>query len=218
MINTTIGSGASFLEGAPTYSRLQAHEEAKATPTPDSKDRSWLEAQARRFSALLSQSSLRPGLANGRTEEPAAAKTDSSTVSGLAQTLDPTKRSQVDISSQLRAVSVPDPMLHVQAPPVEHFDTSLAELIEQHIRGLMVGAASREPGNQAVRLELSNAVLPETIFSLRRNRDGWQLLATSRSRQSLERLARHTPALVDRFAQASLGSLEVIAQLDLEQG
>jgi hypothetical protein len=216
MINTAIGSGATVAEGAPTHHRLQAGEEA--TRPADRQDRSWLEAQARRFSALLSESSLQPDSEGARSEAPPVAKTDSRHLTDLLQVFDPTKRTQVDLSSQVRALPVPDYMIDVQAPaPAEPADVSLAHLLEQHVRGLMVGQASRESNSQTVRLELSNAVLPDTIFSLRRNGDGWQLLAASRSRQSLELLARYAPALVDRFAQASLGSLEVVAQLDLEE-
>ena len=205
MIDTTsIGYGASPSESA--------HLDSRAA---DPRDRSWLEAQARRFSALLSESSPRhTSLLPGDTSSPGP-------LSGRLQKLDPTTQAEVDISPQLRSLPLPDLTADVQPPPLApgHSDATLAQLLEQHIRSLMVAQASDSSGSQTVRLELSNAVLPETILSLRRNSNGlWHLTASSRSRVSLELLGRNAPELVDRFAQASLGSLEVIAQLDLDEG
>jgi len=89
-------------------------------------------------------------------------------------------------------------------------DMSFAELIEKHVRRALASqdAAGASRGGE-VRLELSDAVLPGTAISLRRTASGWQLAATADNARSREMLNRYAPALVARFAQASLGHLDI---------
>jgi hypothetical protein len=100
----------------------------------------------------------------------------------------------------------------VQAPlPSAPPDLTFAELVQQHVRRTLALQAMDGSVEDEVRLELSDAVLPGTTLSLRRTCAGWQLLATTDNRQSRDKLSRFGPALIARFAQASLGSLEIVA-------
>jgi hypothetical protein len=93
-------------------------------------------------------------------------------------------------------------------------EPTFAELVERHVRRMLAAQATSRQESGEVRLELTDAVLPQTQLSLRRGSDGWQLLAVTGDRGSLERLERFAPALVGRFANASLGSLEVVTRLE----
>ena len=102
------------------------------------------------------------------------------------------------------------PLLQVpvaQTPAAAAPDLTLAELVQWHVRRALATDGS---GEDEVRLELSDAVFPGTTLSLRRAGAGWQLLATTDNRQSKEKLGRFAPALRERFAEASLGPLEII--------
>ena len=118
--------------------------------------------------------------------------------------------------------SAPQSMLPVfnqepQAPAVATSgpDPTFAELVEKHVRRALASqeVARTSPGEE-VRIELSDAVLPGTAVTLRRTSGGWQLWAKTDNRQSLERLNQFAPALVERFARASLGRLDI----SLERG
>jgi hypothetical protein len=92
-------------------------------------------------------------------------------------------------------------------------EPTFAELVERHVRRMLAAQATSRQDSDEVRLELTDAVLPQTELSLRRSPDGWQLLAVTGDRGSLERLEEFAPALVRRFASASLGSIEVVTRL-----
>jgi len=93
-------------------------------------------------------------------------------------------------------------------------DMTLAELVEKHIRRMLASKPTAGAPGGEVRIELSDVVLPETALSLRRTADGWQLVASSQNRNSREALTRFAPALVARFAQSSLGRLQVMVEGD----
>jgi hypothetical protein len=88
-------------------------------------------------------------------------------------------------------------------------DRAFAELIEKHVRRVLASREARGSHGGEVRIELSDAVLPGTALLLKRTSSGWQLSATSENRQSLDMLEQFAPALVERFARASLGRLDV---------
>ena len=124
-------------------------------------------------------------------------------------------RSEVDVASLLSIVQPSIATGPDQAAAVADPEPTFAELIERHVRRTL--AATRDGGRGAdneVRLELTDAVLPETSLSLRRSGGGWQLVAMSANRDSLERVEQFAPGLVERFATASLGSLEVVTRLE----
>jgi hypothetical protein len=133
---------------------------------------------------------------------------------GLQQTLsDDWRRREVDVSMMMAAYRAIDQgaVANIQAASAPTApDLSIAELIEKHVRRALASQeARRTSAGGEVRLELSDAVLPGAALSLRRTADGWQLSATADNKQSLERLNEFAPALVRRFAQASLGRLEI---------
>jgi hypothetical protein len=87
-------------------------------------------------------------------------------------------------------------------------DPAVAQLMEWHIRRILASAGSDRAADE-IRIELSDAVFPGTALTLKRTADGWHLAATADNRHSLDELNRFAPALVERFAQASLGRLQV---------
>ena len=101
---------------------------------------------------------------------------------------------------------------HVSQPsvstPTGAPDPAVAQLMEWHIRRILASAGSDRAADE-IRIELSDAVFPGTALTLKRTLDGWHLVATADNRHSLDELNRFAPALVERFAQASLGRLQV---------
>jgi len=101
---------------------------------------------------------------------------------------------------------------HVSQPsvstPAGAPDPAVAQLMEWHIRRILASAGSDRAADE-IRIELSDAVFPGTALTLKRTPDGWHLAATADNRHSLDELNRFAPALVERFAQASLGRLQV---------
>ena len=87
-------------------------------------------------------------------------------------------------------------------------DPAVAQLMEWHIRRILASAGSDRAADE-IRIELSDAVFPGTALTLKRTADGWHLAVTADNRHSLDELNRFAPALVERFAQASLGRLQV---------
>lgn len=94
------------------------------------------------------------------------------------------------------------------ATPTGAPDPAVSQLMEWHIRRILASAGS-ERAEGEIRIELSDAVFPGTALTLKRTADGWHLAATADNRHSLDALNRFAPALVERFAQASLGRLQV---------
>ncbi|MDB6157345.1 MAG: hypothetical protein JWO04_1051 [Gammaproteobacteria bacterium] len=118
--------------------------------------------------------------------------------------------SAVDVSAMLQAQRVIDQGPGFQpAAPAGAPDPSIAELIEKQVRRALASVQARSSTNDEVRIELSDAVFPGTALSLQRTPEGWQLTATADNRQSLDKLNHFAPALVERFARASLGHLRV---------
>jgi hypothetical protein len=102
-----------------------------------------------------------------------------------------------------------DPRTLDRWTPAEARD-GLRDLADRsHQSAVDASAQARSSTDGEVRIELSNAVFPGTALSLKRTPDGWHLNATADNRQSLDKLNQFTPALVERFARASLGHLRV---------
>jgi hypothetical protein len=129
---------------------------------------------------------------------------------GLQDLAEHPRPSAVDVSAMLQAQHVIDQGPGFQpAAPAGAPDPSIAELIEKHVRRALASVQARSSTNDEVRIELSDAVFPGTALSLQRTPEGWQLTATADNRQSLDKLNHFAPALVERFARASLGHLRV---------
>jgi hypothetical protein len=118
--------------------------------------------------------------------------------------------SAVDVSAMLQAQHQIDQGPGGQpAAPAGAPDPSIAELIEKHVRRALASVQARSSTDGEVRIELSDAVFPGTALSLKRTPEGWHLNATADNRQSLDKLNQFAPALIERFARASLGHLRV---------
>jgi hypothetical protein len=129
---------------------------------------------------------------------------------GFQDLADRSHQSAVDVSAMLQAQHLIDQGPGSQpAAPAGAPDPSIAELIEKHIRRALASVQARSSTDGEVRIELSDAVFPGTALSLKRTPDGWHLNATADNRQSLDKLNHFAPALVERFARASLGHLQV---------
>ena len=219
----TATTADSFPTSPPTFALISPGAQPRSMgPLNDSQ----LELQARVFRELLSDPRSAQELATwsalrGAAEAPYNPATDDSTLAqkgpggeGLLHPGDPASPANADVSSllmttQLTGGPTPDAQLAATADP----EPTFAELIERHVRRTLATQATGQGTSDEVRLELTDAVLPETQLSLKRSPAGWQLLAVTGHRDSLERLEEFAPALVKRFANASLGALEVVTRL-----
>jgi hypothetical protein len=127
-------------------------------------------------------------------------------------------RGNVDIAAQLLAQRLLEagPLLQGTPAAAAAPNPTFAELMVKHIRRALVSADAADDSAGEVRLEMSDAVLPGTVLSLRRTEDGWQLHAVTANAESRQTLTRFAPTLVERFAQGSLGELRI--SLDAPQG
>jgi hypothetical protein len=92
---------------------------------------------------------------------------------------------------------------------------ALAELIERHVKQLLVPDATSRSSAQAreIMITLKDGLLPGTELWLSRTSDGWKLRADTRSNEAYRSLIEGVPQLIERFAQSRLGSLEVSSNL-----
>jgi hypothetical protein len=127
-------------------------------------------------------------------------------------------RGNVDIAAQLLAQRLLEagPLLQGTPAAAAAPDPTFAELMVKHIRRALVSADAADDSGGEVRLEMSDAVLPGTVLSLRRTEEGWQLHAVTANAQSRQTLSRFAPTLIERFAQGSLGQLRI--SLDASPG
>lgn len=88
---------------------------------------------------------------------------------------------------------------------------ALAELIERHVKQLLVPDASSRSSAQSreIMLTLKDGVLPATELWLSRTDNGWRLRADTRSADSYRALVDGASQLIERFAAGNLGTLEV---------
>ncbi|KRE94445.1 hypothetical protein ASG87_17735 [Frateuria sp. Soil773] len=88
---------------------------------------------------------------------------------------------------------------------------ALAELIERHVKQLLVPDASSRSSAQTreIMLTLKDDVLPGTELWLSRTEQGWRLRADTRSADSYRALVDGAPQLIERFAAGNLGTLEI---------
>lgn len=99
------------------------------------------------------------------------------------------------------------PMPPTQAPSAAA--ATLADLIEKHVRQLMVGEGSARDASSPVLLRLSDSTLPDTDLLLSRSAEGWRLRVESSRADSRQRVEGGTAELVQRFEARRLGSLDI---------
>lgn len=93
------------------------------------------------------------------------------------------------------------------APPAPA--PALAELIERHVRQLLVSETAISARGGDVLLRMSDAALPGTDIWLRRTERGWKVRADVRSRDSYDAIVAGSERLVKRFAEHGLGELDI---------
>ncbi|WP_266167802.1 type III secretion HpaP family protein [Dyella subtropica] len=92
---------------------------------------------------------------------------------------------------------------------------ALAELIERHVKQLLVPDASSRSSAQSheIMITLKDGLLPGTELWLSRTSTGWTLRADTRSSTAYRSLLDGAPQLIERFAQSRLGVLEIVPTL-----
>lgn len=96
------------------------------------------------------------------------------------------------------------------APPMPTAAPGLADLIERHVRQLLVSdSASTAHGDTRVMLRLSDSLLPGTDLTLTRGDAGWVLRAEVTDAQSRAALERCSSELVARFEKHGLGAITI---------
>ncbi|MGO4702940.1 type III secretion HpaP family protein [Dyella sp. 2RAB6] len=86
---------------------------------------------------------------------------------------------------------------------------ALAELIERHVKQLLVPDARSSAQSREIMITLKNGVLPGTELWLSRTDKGWKLRADTRSPDAYRQLLEGAPQLIERFASRQLGELEI---------
>ena len=87
---------------------------------------------------------------------------------------------------------------------------ALAELIEKHVKQMMVSdARSSRLRSREVLLRMQDDVMPGTDLWLTRTTNGWQLRADVRSRDAYDELVASSEELIQRFADGALGELTI---------
>lgn len=105
----------------------------------------------------------------------------------------------------MREVHVPPP----NAAPVAHANPQkLADLLERHVRQLAVGSGGAA-SDKEILLRLTDSTLPGTDLMLTKTASGWKLNGQIRSLDSYLALQDAGPRLAERFAERSLGVLEI---------
>ncbi|WP_426702936.1 type III secretion HpaP family protein [Rhodanobacter sp. Col0626] len=91
------------------------------------------------------------------------------------------------------------------------FTPALAELIERHVKQLLVPDATSRSSAQSreIMITLKNGLLPDTDLWLSRTDKGWRLRADTHSANAYHALVEGAPQLIERFASSKLGELEV---------
>jgi hypothetical protein len=84
----------------------------------------------------------------------------------------------------------------------------LADLIEKHVRQLLVSDSARSGGRDArIMLRLSDGILPGTDLTLTRGEKGWELRADVMSAAARDALEECAPDLARRFGASGLGEI-----------
>jgi hypothetical protein len=110
-------------------------------------------------------------------------------------------------ATQIAQYTVQQPTVAAQSA----FTPALAELIERHVKQLLVPDATSRSSAQSreIMITLKDGLLPDTELWLSRTDNGWRLRADTRSADAYRSLLEGAPQLIERFASSRLGELEV---------
>lgn len=97
--------------------------------------------------------------------------------------------------------------------PLPNPSAGLADLIEKHVRRMLVSESASSDGRDArVVLSMGDGALAGTDLVLTRSEEGWMLHADVADEAQAETLKRCAPDLVRRFAEQGLGVIDVEAE------
>lgn len=86
----------------------------------------------------------------------------------------------------------------------------LADLIEKHVRQLLVSDSARSGGNDArIMLRMTDGSLPGTDLTLTRSANGWELRADVMTASARDALQQCAPDLAKRFGETGLGEIHL---------
>ena len=86
---------------------------------------------------------------------------------------------------------------------------ALAELIERHVKQLLVPDARSSAQSREIMITLKDGVLPGAELWLSRTDKGWKLRVDTHTPETYRQLLEGAPQLVERFADKHLGELEI---------
>ena len=86
---------------------------------------------------------------------------------------------------------------------------ALAELIERHVKRMLVPETQSSAQAREVMITLKDGVLPGMELWLSRTDKGWKLRADTHTPEAYRQLLENAPQLVERFAGKRLGELEI---------
>lgn len=86
---------------------------------------------------------------------------------------------------------------------------ALAELIERHVKQLLVPDARSSAQAREIMITLKDGVLPGVELWLSRTDKGWKLRVDTHTPEAYRQLLEGAPQLVERFADKHLGELEI---------
>ena len=96
------------------------------------------------------------------------------------------------------------------APPQTGASNELADLIEKHVRRMLVSDDAAHGGRDArVLLRLGDGVLAGTDLVLTRGEQGWLLHADVGNERQAEAMRESAPDLARRFAESGLGTVTI---------
>ncbi|HET7333180.1 type III secretion HpaP family protein [Dyella sp.] len=157
---------------------------------------------------------LQRQLSEGRAQSPVLASRDQDSSSDSQQD-DHRGDGQAGANIGLQALHMAQQSIvqDAQQPAPSHaaMAPALAELIERHVKQLLVPDATSRSAAQAreIMITLKDGLLPGTELWLSRTSNGWKLRADTRSSTAYRSLLEGAPQLIERFAQSQLGTLEI---------
>jgi hypothetical protein len=158
---------------------------------------------------------LQRQLSEGRAQSPVLASRDQDGSSSDSQQDDHRGDGQAGANIGLQALHMAQQAIvqDAQQPAPSHAAVApaLAELIERHVKQLLVPDATSRSAAQAreIMITLKDGLLLGTELWLSRTSNGWKLRADTRSSTAYRSLVEGAPQLIERFAQSQLGALEI---------
>jgi hypothetical protein len=158
---------------------------------------------------------LQRQLSEGRAQSPVLASRDQDSSSSDSEQDDHRGDGQAGANIGLQALHMAQQTIvqDAQQPAPSHaaMAPALAELIERHVKQLLVPDATSRSAAQAreIMITLKDGLLPGTELWLSRTSNGWKLRADTRSSTAYRSLVEGAPQLIERFAQSQLGALEI---------